>query len=169
MPYSYYGRSSLYEVLSGATFDTCPVGSRSAVCIQEETEGAGVPGVAVLESFHNVFPLAESEDSTVKDILILIAIGLVYKILYTVGVVIKTQQTAKIKQANPSSTAVYTSNKDSIEAERRQHQSPVTSMCMILSEHTQQGTTIPELVVVPEGNYYLVYRDMSGMITEVEV
>ncbi|CAB9505533.1 Putative white-brown complex homolog protein 30 [Seminavis robusta] len=98
MPFSYFVRSALYETLSHATFATCEVGTQSAVCIQEETPGAGVPGIEVLRAFERVMPIAEAEDNTVRDTLILIGIGLAFKLLYTVGVILKTRRVAKIQQ-----------------------------------------------------------------------
>ena len=97
MPFSYYVRSAVYEAFAYATFETCPVGSFSAVCVQEETAGAGVPGVQIVEAFSNVMPLADSDDTVGRDIIILIAIGVAYKIIYAVGIILKTRQVANIE------------------------------------------------------------------------
>merc|ERR1712232_389375 len=98
MPFSYFVRSAIYETTAPATFETCIEGTPSAVCLQEETPGAGVPGTAIIEAFARVMPIAEAEDNTVRDMLILIAIGLVYKVLYTAVVIYKTRQVAKIHE-----------------------------------------------------------------------
>jgi hypothetical protein len=97
MPYLYYVRTAIYENFVHATFATCDVGTRSAICIQEETPGAGVPGIQVLEAFNRINPIAETESSSVRDTLALLAIGFAYKLLYTIGVVIKTRRVANIR------------------------------------------------------------------------
>ena len=98
MPYSYSVRSTTYETFAHGVFKTCELGSFSAICIQEESEGSGVPGVPVLEAFQNVMPDIESEDSTIRDILILIGMGAFYKALFTVLVTIKTLRVAHIQK-----------------------------------------------------------------------
>ena len=102
MPFRYYVRSAMYEAFAYASFETCELGSYSAVCLQEETPGAGVPGVKIIEAFRQVVPLASTEDTTVRDTMILIAIGCLWKTMYAFGVIIKTRQVAVIE--NPTLT-----------------------------------------------------------------
>ena len=96
MPFNYFVRSAIYEVTIPATFESCIEGTDSAICLQEATPGDGVPGAEILTAFEQVMPIANAEDNTVRDILILIAIGMVYKILYTIGVIYKTRQVTQI-------------------------------------------------------------------------
>lgn len=128
MPFSYFVRSAIFETITPATFETCVEGTASAVCLQEETPGAGVPGTDIVAAFERVMPIADSSDNTVRDILILLAIGMVYKILYTVGVVYKTRQVTKVhdsyaydirssnKSSNTTST-VKSSQQDKLHVE----------------------------------------------------
>ena len=96
MPFNYFVRSAIYLSFAYATFETCPVGTFSAVCIQEESPGVGVPGVQIIEAYSNVMPIADADDTVGRDILILIAIGVVYKIIYAVGIIVKTRRVALI-------------------------------------------------------------------------
>ena len=102
MPFSYYVRSSIYEAFAYSTFESCEPGTYSAVCIQEETPGAGVPGVKIIDAFSNVSPIASSEDTTIRDTMILIAIGCAWKVVYAIGVIHKTRQVAVIEEPNIS-------------------------------------------------------------------
>ena len=103
MPFNYYVRSAIYETFAHATFQTCEVGTRSPICIQEETPGEGVAGIEVLAAFNRINSIAETESTTVRDIFILIAIGLVYKLLYAIGVIVKTRRVAMIRPGTASS------------------------------------------------------------------
>lgn len=96
MPFSYYVRSAVYISFAYATFETCEPGTFSAVCIQEEEPGAGVPGLQIVEAYSYVMPIATSEDNTWQDIWSLVAIGVVYKIIYALGVIFKTRRVAVI-------------------------------------------------------------------------
>lgn len=99
MPFHYFVRSSIYEGFAHTTFESCPEGTFSAICMQEQVPGAGVPGIDVVQAFERVMPIANAEDSSLQDLLIMVAIGLVYKILYTVGVILKTRRVAQIEQS----------------------------------------------------------------------
>ena len=105
MPFSYFVRSAIYEAFAHATFETCPEGTFTAICLQEERPNAGVPGVDVVAAFERVMPLADPEDNTTRDILMLLFIGLFYKLLYTVGVVLKTRRVAMIHETMTSSSS----------------------------------------------------------------
>jgi hypothetical protein len=93
MPYSYYVRSSTYELFKYMTFEPCISDSVSAVCVDQ------TDGLAVLDELGRVIPLFSSEDQTAFDIGILVLIGSVYKLFYIIGVLYKTGQTATIEQA----------------------------------------------------------------------
>lgn len=118
MPFSYFVRSAIYLAFAYATFENCPVGSFSAVCIQEESPGAGVPGIQVIEVYSNIMPIADSDDTIGRDILVLIAIGVVYKIIYAVGVIVKTKRVANIEDPDER-PAVYQTAKDVVAEEKK--------------------------------------------------
>lgn len=91
MPYAYYVRSYMYEFFSVATFESCvPDESISSVCV-ESTDG-----LAVLGQLGQVFPVISTKSYTGTDILVLLCIGMFYKILYIVGVLYKTSKTVTI-------------------------------------------------------------------------
>lgn len=148
MPFNYFVRSVLYETITPATFETCVEGTASAVCLQEETPGAGVPGAEIIAALERVMPIADAEDSTVRDILILIAIGMVYKTLYTVGVIYKTRQVTKIHQeaklcetSNKTSSATSSQRQDEESIPRtvavEQQSSAITSQGQLALPETE--------------------------------
>ena len=103
-PFSYYVRSALFMSFGYSTFESCEPGTLSAVCVQEEQPGVGVPGTTILDVFSSVFTIASSEDTTARDTLLLIAIGCVWKVIYAAGVIIKTRQVAVIAEPSSIST-----------------------------------------------------------------
>ena len=118
MPFSYFVRSAIYLSFAYATFEHCPVGSFSAVCIQEESPGAGVPGIQVIDFYSNIMPIADADDTVGRDILILVVIGIVYKIIYAVGVIVKTRKVANIEDSSES-PSVYHSAKEVVAKEKK--------------------------------------------------
>jgi ABC-2 type transporter len=101
MPFSYYVRSAVYETTVYKTYESCEPGTYSAVCVQEETPGAGVPGAKIIEAFSQVAPIASPEDNTVRDMLILVAIGVGWKIVFAIGAIMKTRRVASISSTTP--------------------------------------------------------------------
>ena len=92
MPYSYYVRSSMYEIFSHSTFEACTE-SVSAVCVNSTA------GLDVLQELKQVFPVLSTEDNTIRDGGVMIGIGVFYKILYVVGVLYKTSLVTTVKPA----------------------------------------------------------------------
>ena len=90
MPFSYYLRSIVYQVFSVTTFEAC-VDQDYAVCVDSTN------GLDVLDGLSRVMPLFSTEDKTGSDLVILIVIGLVYKLLYIAGVAYKTHQSSKFQ------------------------------------------------------------------------
>ena len=91
MPYSYYTRSAVYELFEPATFEPCdPLTSNWPVCTPN------TDGLSVLDSLSQSFPLFSTKDYTTLDTIVLVCIGLFYKIMFVVGVFYKTSQVAKI-------------------------------------------------------------------------
>ena len=104
MPFNYYVRSATYESTVYETYESCEPGASSAVCIQEEEEGAGVPGIQVVEGFSQIYPVVDPEDNTVRDILILVLIGIGWKIVFVLGAIIKTRRVATISSTSSTPT-----------------------------------------------------------------
>mmetsp|Transcript_17418 Transcript_17418/g.33065 ORF Transcript_17418/g.33065 Transcript_17418/m.33065 type:complete len:674 (-) Transcript_17418:215-2236(-) len=99
MPFSYYLRSMMYNSLSDTTFDTCDDQSASQVCVLEADGDTGVTnpsGKLVLEELSKVLPVVENDDTIVRDIFVLLAFGVAYKVLYIIGVVYKSTRSSQI-------------------------------------------------------------------------
>ena len=93
MPFSYYIRSTVFQVYKATSFEPCENNPLFAVCVNS------TDGLDVLDGLGRVLPLVSSEDETGIDLVVLVAIGLVYKILYVVGVVYKTGRSAAFHEA----------------------------------------------------------------------
>lgn len=92
LPFSYYMRSSTYITLHDAPWNNCTTGVASqAVCVAD-----GDP-IEVLDQLSNVYGVVDSEDSVGRDMAVIFAIGLVFKILFVAGVIVKTRKVAEIK------------------------------------------------------------------------
>lgn len=92
MPYSYYVRSTTHELFMASTFEPCVNNTLSAVCRNETS------GEAVLDMLSQTFPLLSTKSYTNMDSIIIVCIGVVYKVLYVIGALYKTSQVAKIHQ-----------------------------------------------------------------------
>lgn len=91
MPYSYYVRSYMYEMFSVSSFEACVEDeSISSVCVDS------TDGLDVLDRLGQVFPVISTTSYTGTDILVLICLGLFFKIVYIVGVLYKTSKTVVI-------------------------------------------------------------------------
>ena len=90
-PYSYYLRSATYLTLHDAEWNNCTEAAGQAVCVED-----GDP-TAVLDSLSNVFGVVDSEDTFASDIGVILAIAFVFKLLFVVGVYVKTRRVADIK------------------------------------------------------------------------
>ena len=93
-PFSYYARSAVYELLSSTTFEPC---QNEPIAVFVDSSD----GTDVLEAASRVMPLLTSEDQTGIDLLVLVAIGLVYKLVYVAGVVYKSRQASHFQPGNP--------------------------------------------------------------------
>ena len=90
MPYQYYIRSYMYNFFIDANFDACTEGTVGAVCV-DSTDSR-----VVLEELGKIFPLVSAEEQVLQDILILLAIAVVYKIQSIIVIILKTRKVAKI-------------------------------------------------------------------------
>ncbi|CAB9505534.1 Putative white-brown complex homolog protein 30 [Seminavis robusta] len=93
LPFSYYIRSCTYLNLHDATWDQCTGGPAigQAICVE-----SGDP-TEVLDSLSNIYGVVDSEDHVARDMLVIFGIGMIFKILYVVGVWVKTSKVATIK------------------------------------------------------------------------
>lgn len=91
MPFSYYLRSTVYQVFKETTFEACVDQRDYAVCVDS------TDGLDVLDGLSRVMPLFSTEDKTGSDLVILIVIGLVYKLFYIAGVAYKTRRSSKFQ------------------------------------------------------------------------
>lgn len=92
MPLSYYARTAVFQVFKHTTFDACTGDDPEfAVCVNSTS------GLDVLDGLGKVVPLFSSDDETVFDIMIMIVIGLAYKVLYIAGVVYKTRKASRFQ------------------------------------------------------------------------
>lgn len=97
MPYSYYARSALYIQFTETNFKPCD-GLPQPVCVPAGADGK-VDSGEVLDSLGRVFPLIESSDEVGKDMGILLAIAMVYKIGTILGIMVKSKKVAAFKSA----------------------------------------------------------------------
>lgn len=91
MPFSYYMRSSVHELFRNINFEPCLQGN-SPVCVSSSD------GSDVLAAFNRVMPLVSEDDTTISDLVILIVIGVVWKLFYIAGVVYKTSLVSKFHE-----------------------------------------------------------------------
>eukprot|EP00977_Amphora_coffeiformis_P020361 scaffold8152_cov195-Amphora_coffeaeformis.AAC.8 len=69
------------------------------VCVLEADGDTGVTnpsGKLVLEELSKVLPVVENDDTIVRDIFVLLAFGVAYKVLYIIGVVYKSTRSSQI-------------------------------------------------------------------------
>ena len=86
----------MYNLFEHATFESCdPDTSISSVCT------TSTDGLDVLDSLSQSFPLLSTKNYTGQDIVVLVCIGLFYKIMYIIGVLYKTSQVATIHDEPP--------------------------------------------------------------------
>lgn len=112
MPYSYYLHAQMQNTLIDTTWNVCdPLNNyeQSPVCVMSNT------GAAVLEGIGLSYPLINSEDTYWKDFGILLAIAMAFKLMYVLGVFVKSGKVATIypteaRSVPPPATAVTTSH-----------------------------------------------------------
>jgi hypothetical protein len=97
MPFSYYVRSSMYNFLENTTWSLCDPDDpaqveASAVCVSPPT------GKNVLGGLSLVYPVIDTDDTIWQDIGCLLAIAVVYKVIYVIGVVVKARKVTKFQQ-----------------------------------------------------------------------
>lgn len=94
LPFSYWLRSAAYINMHDSTWDKCIGGlaSGQAVCVE-----SGDP-IEVLNQIGTVDSVIEGKDTVVRDIGVILAIALAFKIAYIVGVIVKTGKVAAINK-----------------------------------------------------------------------
>ena len=92
LPFSYYLRSAAYIFLHDATWDKCTGGPASGqpVCVE-----SGDP-IDVLNAMSAVYSVVDSQNTVARDIGVILAIAIFFKILFVVGVIYKTRRVAAI-------------------------------------------------------------------------
>ena len=91
-PFSYYIRSQMYNLLIDSTWVPCDPAnnvSNSAVCEPYPT------GAKILEAIGLSFPVIQAEDTYWQDFGTTIALALVFKIAYVIGVYLTTSKASK--------------------------------------------------------------------------
>ena len=93
LPFSYYLRSAAYINMHDATWDNCTGGIESgqAVCV-----ASGDP-LEVLDGLSTVYSVVDSENHVARDMGIILAIAVFFKVMYVFGVAVKTSRVANIK------------------------------------------------------------------------
>mmetsp|Transcript_5277 Transcript_5277/g.6906 ORF Transcript_5277/g.6906 Transcript_5277/m.6906 type:complete len:638 (-) Transcript_5277:161-2074(-) len=93
MPYQYFMRSFVYNYFIETDWDSCDpdVNTEQAVCLNT------TDAVLIMNDFGRIYPLIESDDNTGFDIVIIIVIGVVFKLFYIIGVIMKTNQASKFE------------------------------------------------------------------------
>mmetsp|Transcript_16921 Transcript_16921/g.38969 ORF Transcript_16921/g.38969 Transcript_16921/m.38969 type:complete len:425 (-) Transcript_16921:141-1415(-) len=101
MPFHYYCRSFTYNHFVNIDFEACDpsVTTDQAVCVPANQPDGTASGESVLTAFSKVFPLLSPTDKTVEDLGVIIAIGVVFKVFYIIGVLFRTAQASKIQAA----------------------------------------------------------------------
>jgi hypothetical protein len=92
LPFSYYIRSCTYINMHDATWDKCTGGAESgqAICVE-----SGDP-IEVLDQLSQIYSVVDSQDHVSRDMLVILALALVFKVLYVIGVYVKTHRVAAI-------------------------------------------------------------------------
>jgi len=104
MPFSYYLRSQMFNLLIDTTWSECSPENnvqQSPVCVMPNT------GESVLGGIGLSYPQIEAKDTYWQDFGVMVAIAVFYKILYIVGVYVKSSRTAKVhpNKCNTSSNS----------------------------------------------------------------
>jgi len=91
MPYAYFVRSLIHSLFMANPWKDCTDPTIGAVCSPTGD------GAEILEQVGNrVFRLIEAEDNFSSDILIMLCIAVVFKIVYIVGVMLKSNKASKV-------------------------------------------------------------------------
>jgi len=90
MPFSYYLHAQMYNVLIDSTWSPCDTPETSPVCVSPPT------GPNVLQGIGLSYPLIDVKDTYWEDLGIIVAIAIVYKLLYIAGVYLKSSRSAKV-------------------------------------------------------------------------
>lgn len=95
MPYSYYVRSQMYNLLHETTWEPCNTVENpdEPVCVTPPT------GTNVLGALTGVYAVIEDEDRVVQDLGTILAIAVFWKMTYIAGVIYKSSQVSKIHVA----------------------------------------------------------------------
>ena len=91
LPYSYYFKSFVYSIFVDVEFASCTNMTSSAVCVNSTS------GAAVLDALGVIMPIFSSKSTLVRDSVIILLIGVFFKVAYIVGVLVKTSRMSTSK------------------------------------------------------------------------
>jgi hypothetical protein len=91
LPYNYYVRSAIFLIFTGDDWEACTDPKTSAVCVDS------TDGLDVMRGLGRIFPLISLEDKYWIDFLALLAIGIVWKIIAVVVIVVKSGRVSQIR------------------------------------------------------------------------
>ena len=100
LPYNYYIRSAMYLIFSESTWEPCTDPTTSAVCVNSTN------GLDVLEALNEVFPLVTTEDTYWSDIGFMLVLGVFWKIVAVITIMIKSRGFAPIRDERMDQTQV---------------------------------------------------------------
>lgn len=90
LPFGYYLRSTIYTIFIDADWAACTDPTTSSVCVPS------TDGKDVLDGLSVIFPVVESENRVGKDLLIVLAIAVFFKLVTIVIIIVRTKRVAPI-------------------------------------------------------------------------
>ena len=92
LPYNYYIRSAMYLIFTESVWEACTDPTKSAVCVNSTR------GIDVLANFERVIPLVSVEDTYWGDLFVLFMLGVFWKIVAVVAIIVKSRRVSSIIQ-----------------------------------------------------------------------
>jgi GTPase SAR1 family protein len=118
LPYGYYIRSFVYTIFVQAEWQACTDQSTAGAICVDSTNGKDV-----LDALSRVLPLLSSENQVTKDMGIILAISLVFKLASIGAILIRSKRVANLQNGNnnflidhPNTTEHIVMEEDDIEA-----------------------------------------------------
>lgn len=97
LPFGFYLRSFIYTIFVDADWEECTDPATSSVCVPS-TDGSDV-----LDEMSVIFPIVESENRVVTDVLVILAVALFFKVSSIAAIIYKTRRVANIGPPSPKS------------------------------------------------------------------
>jgi len=99
LPYNYYVRSAMYLIFTESAWEPCTDPTTNAVCVNSTR------GIDVLASFERVIPLVSTKDTYWGDLFLLFILGVFWKVIAVVAIIVKSQRVSSIKQGGYKNSA----------------------------------------------------------------